>query len=92
MNRIAQFLAGIVANLLQRTYGSKPNAMLTLAGIISAIAAGLAAFPATVLPAKYEPWLITAAGFFGALAGILGHGQNASLPPPQSDGKQVDAQ
>lgn len=79
-----QFLATFVANILQRAFGSKPNTLLTISGLIAAAAAGLAAFPPAGLPPKYQPWLLAASGFFGALAGILGHGQNAQLPPPPS--------
>ena len=75
------FLANFAANLLQRAFGSKPNTMLTVTGLIAALAAGLAAFPSAAVPASYQPYLLTVAGFAGALAGILGHGQNAALPP-----------
>lgn len=76
-----QFVAVFLANLLQRAFGSKPNAMLTVTGLVASVAAGLAAFPPAGLPAKYQPYLVATAGLFGALAGILGHGQNAALPP-----------
>jgi hypothetical protein len=76
-----QFIASFTANLLQRAFGSKPNTMLTVTGLIAAIAAGLATFPPAALPVKYQPYLVAVAGFAGALAGILGHGQNATLPP-----------
>jgi hypothetical protein len=76
-----EFLANFAANLLQRAFGSKPNTMLTVTGLIAAGAAGLAAFPPAALPVKYQPYLVAVAGFAGALAGILGHGQNAELPP-----------
>ena len=75
------FIANFVANLLQRAFGSTPNTMLTITGLIAALAAGLAAFPPAALPLKYQPYLVAVAGFAGALAGILGHGQNAALPP-----------
>lgn len=74
------FLANFAANLLQRAFGSKPNTMLTVTGLVGATAAGLAVFPPAALPAKYQPVFIAVAGFAGALAGILGHGQNAPLP------------
>jgi hypothetical protein len=75
------FLATFIANLLQRAFGSKPNTLLTVTGIIGAVAAGLGAFPPAALPVKYQPWLIGAGGFLSILAGTLGHGQNAQLPP-----------
>jgi hypothetical protein len=76
-----QFLATFVANLLQRAFGSKPNTLLTITGLAASAAAGLAVFPPAALPVQYQPWLVGAAGFLGALAGVLGHGQNAALPP-----------
>jgi hypothetical protein len=76
-----QFLATFVANLLQRAFGSKPNTLLTVTGLVGAAAAALGAFPPAALPPKYQPWLVGIGGFLGALAGVLGHGQNAALPP-----------
>jgi len=74
-------LANFVANLLQRAFGSKPNTLLTITGLAGAAAAGIGAFPPAALPARYQPWLIGVGGFLSALAGVLGHGQNAALPP-----------
>jgi len=74
-------LVNVAANLLQRAFGSKPNTLLTVTGLVGAAAAGVGAFPPAALPAKYQPWLIGIGGFLGALAGVLGHGQNAALPP-----------
>lgn len=76
-----QFIATFVANLLQRAFGSKPNTLLTVTGLVGAAAAGLGAFPPAALPVKYQPWLVCVGGFLAALAGTLGHGQNAALPP-----------
>lgn len=75
-----QFLAMVFANLLQRAFGSKPNVLLTVTGLVASVASGLAVFPPAALPPKYQPWLIAVAGLFGAMAGILGHGQNQPLP------------
>lgn len=81
-----QFLTNLfikfLANLLQRAFGSKPNTMLTVTGVVGALAAALGAFPPAALPAQYQPWLVGAGLFLSALAGALGHGQNAQLPPP----------
>lgn len=76
MNTIASF----VANLIQRAFGSKPNTLLTVTGLIAGASAFLAVFPVAAIPEKYQPYFIAVAGFAGALAGILGHGQNAALP------------
>lgn len=76
-----QFLAAFIANLLQRAFGSKPNTLLTVTGLVGALAAGIGAFPPAALPAKYQPWLVGIGGFLSVLAGTLGHGQNAALPP-----------
>ena len=76
-----QFLASFVANILQRAFGSKPNTWLTITGLIGALAVGVGAYPPAALPVKYQPYLIGAGAFLGALAGALGHGQNAALPP-----------
>lgn len=78
---MGQFLATFAANLIQRAFGSKPNVMLTVTGGVAFLAAGIAVFPPAALPPKYQPYLIAVAGFLGALAGVLGHGQNAALPP-----------
>jgi len=74
-----QFMAALVANILQRAFGSKPNTFLTITGILAALSAGASQLPVSVLPPKYQPWLVGAAAFLAALVGILGHGQNAAL-------------
>ena len=76
-----EFLANFAANIIQRAFGSKPNTLLTVTGLIGSAAAGLAAFPSAAVPAQYQPYLLAVAAFAAALAGVLGHGQNAALPP-----------
>lgn len=66
------FFAQLAASLLERAFGSKGSIMLTIIGFISAVSAGLAAFPPSSLPTKYQAAFLASAGFFGALAGILG--------------------
>ena len=76
-----EFLANFAAQLLQRAFGSKPNTLLTVTGLIGGGAAFIGAFPPAALPVKYQPYLVAAGGFLCALVGALGHGQNAALPP-----------
>jgi len=78
-----QAIASFIANILQRAFGSKPSTMLTVTGLVAALAAGLAAFPPAVLPPKYQPYLVGVAGVLGAVAGILGHG--TQTPPPAAN-------
>ncbi len=83
MGNLIQVLAQVVANILERAFGSTPSTLLTITGIVGAISAALAALPVSVIPAKYQPWFIGAAGFFALLAGALGYGKRSHvLPPP----------
>lgn len=89
MNSFIQVIANLIANVLERSFGTKPSVLLTIAGIASAVSAGLAAVPSTVIPAKYQPWLVGAAGVLGLLAGALGYGgkpttATASPEPPKA--------
>jgi len=88
MSNFIQVLAQLIANLLQRAFGTKPNTLLTVTGVVAALAALLAALPPSIVPVKYQPWLTGAAMFFSLLAGALGYGQKANAsdptPPPKS--------
>ena len=81
MGNWIQLLAQLVASILERAFGTKPNTLLTITGIIGGVAAILAALPSSVIPAKYQPYLISAAGFFSVLAGALGYGKGTTPPP-----------
>lgn len=91
-----QFLANLIATILERAFGSKPSTLLTITGLIGALSAALSALPATIVPAKYQPWLVGSAAFFSLLAGALGYGHNptqqvsqpASQPASESAGQQ----
>lgn len=79
-----KFIAAMIASLLDRAFGTKPSVLLTIAGIVGALAAGLAALPASILPAEYQPYLVGAAGFLALLAGALGYGHNPTPNRVQS--------
>lgn len=75
MSNILKILATFVASLIERSFGSKPNTLLTITGVIGALSAFLTQLPPTIVPIKYQPWLIAAAAFFSILAGALGVGK-----------------
>ena len=77
---LKQMIAAFLANLLERAFGSKPNLLLTVTGGVGALAAGLAAFPVSIVPPKYQPWLVGAAGVLALTAGALGQGQKSQQP------------
>jgi F0F1-type ATP synthase assembly protein I len=76
-----QFIANIVANLIERAFGSKQSTVLTVAAILGGLAASLPNF-VSVVPPNYVMYIRTAGAFLAALSGILGYGSKPTAPLP----------